>query len=216
MDVVRFRRCQVPIDYFVATWSLAANETCPPSLSISAMPMVLCKRMRINAFYANLMLFWTNLYGLFTVRQATPVELMPILLFSFAIIDSLNSHHTKWLLLKCRLMSLWNEDLTISPASGLLVNFLSGLTVCSFPGTFSAWYATIHRKFSSLFNNQPVPIGSLYATDRVGCVFTQQFNSIVDEVAEYLPKRPLSPTVLVMKQNRNNPPRPLGPLLSHN
>ena len=47
-DIVRFRRCRVPIDYFVATWPLAANETCSPSLSTSAMPMVLCERVRIH------------------------------------------------------------------------------------------------------------------------------------------------------------------------
>jgi hypothetical protein len=189
MGIVRFCRCQVPIDYFVATWPLAANETRPPSLSISVMPMVLCKRVRINAFYANLMLFWTNLYGLFTCAKQLQSNSCQFCCFLLRI-DSLNLHHTKWLLLKWRL-SLWNEDSTFSPASGL--------TLCSFPWTFSSWYASIHPEFSSLFNNQPVLIGSLYPTDRVGCVFTQQFNSIVDKVAKYLPKWPLSPTVLVMK-----------------
>ena len=55
-----------------------------------------------------------------------------------------------------------------------------------------------------------------YTTDRVGCVFTQQFNSIVAEVAKFLTKRPLSRTVLVLKHNRNNPPQPLRLFISHN
>jgi hypothetical protein len=38
-----------------------------------------------SEFYANLMLFLTNLWWAFHVRQATEVEFIPILFISFAI-----------------------------------------------------------------------------------------------------------------------------------
>ena len=51
-DIVRFRRCRVPINYFVTTWPLAANETHPTSVHTSAMTIVLGERVRITHFMA--------------------------------------------------------------------------------------------------------------------------------------------------------------------
>ena len=84
-DIVRFRRCRVPIDYFVATWPLAANETCSPSLSTSAMPMVLCERVRITHFMPIWCCFEPTCYGFSRVWHASSVEIIPILFISFAI-----------------------------------------------------------------------------------------------------------------------------------
>jgi hypothetical protein len=112
-------------------------------------------------------------------------------------------------------VSLQNEGSANIPASGLLID-CSPVITCVISRALpppdtpqSAWIL-------SSIQQQTQTIGSLYVTDRVGCDFTQQFNSIVTEGAEYLPKRPLSPTVLMVKHDKNNPPQPFRPLFSHN
>ena len=80
-DIVRFRRCRVPIDYFVATWPLAANETCSPSLSTSAMPMVLCERVRVTHFMPIWCCFEQTCNGLFTCAKQLQSNLYQFCLF---------------------------------------------------------------------------------------------------------------------------------------
>ena len=65
-DIVCFRRCRVPIDYFATTGPSAANETHPTSVHTSAMTLVLCKRVRIIHFMAITRKFAPTRDGLFT------------------------------------------------------------------------------------------------------------------------------------------------------
>jgi hypothetical protein len=97
--------------------------------------------------------------------------------------------------------------LSISPASGLLVDSSTNITLCGFPSNLPWIIFSIQQPMD--------PSDSLYMIDRVSCVFPQQFNSILAEVSKYLPKRPLSLTLLMAKHYRNNPLMPTRPLLSH-
>ena len=177
-DIIRFRQCRVPIDYFVATWLLAANKTLPPLKSNSAMPMVLCERVRITHFIPILMLFWTNVWWAFHVHQATPVKLIYQFCLFLLQFEGPNSQKIKRLLLT-KWVSLRNKYLTNIPASSHLVHCSPVLTLFCFACNSSTWYAPIYYGSSSLFNNQPepAPIGSLYMLDGVGCVLLN--NSIL-------------------------------------
>ena len=158
------------------------------------MALVLCKRARI-IHMAIPRRFAPTRDGLFTSTMHLTFNSCQF--YSSPLqFKGLNSQNTNRMLLQRR-ASLHNEGSTSIPASSLLVDCSPVLTMCGFPCMPFTWYTPRCKGASSLFNNQPVPIGSLYTTDRVGCVFTQQFKSIVDKVAKYLPKWPLSPTVLV-------------------
>ena len=152
--------------------------------------------------------------GLFTCAKQLQLNSYQFCLFLVQF-KGPTSQTTKRTLLK-RWVSLPNKDLTNIPSFSPLVHCSPVLTLFGFACTSSTWYAPICYVSFSLLNNQPVPISSLYATDRVGCVFTQQFNSIAAKLAKYMPKHPFLRTFLMVKPDAINPPRPSRPLISHN
>jgi hypothetical protein len=126
-DIVCFRRCRVPIDYFVTTGPSAANETRPTSVRTSAMALVLCKRVRIIHFIAITRKFAPTRDGLFTSTMHLTLNSCQFCLFLLQF-DGLTLQNTNMLLLKWQ-VSLRNEGSANIPASGLLVDCSPVLTL---------------------------------------------------------------------------------------
>ena len=114
------------------------------------------------------MLFWTNSWWAFHVRQATPVELIPILFIYFAIQRPNLSDDQENVTEK---VSKPPEQRFVQySSSSPLIHCSPVLTLFGLACTSSTWYAPICYVSFSLLNNQPVPNGSLYVLDGVGCV----------------------------------------------
>ena len=133
MDIICFRRCRVPIDYFVTTGPSAANETHPTSVRTSAMALVLCKRVRIIHLMAITRRFAPTRDGLFTSTMHLTLNSCQFCLFLLQC-DCLTLQNTNRLLLKWQ-VSLRNEGSANISASGLLVDCSPVLTLFGFACT---------------------------------------------------------------------------------
>jgi hypothetical protein len=188
----------------VATGPLAANKPHPASFKHQCNDNCVVWKGENNLFHGNYMPIFTNSWWAFHVHHASYVELMPIMCSSFAIWRH-NDAKDEGVGTK-RWENICNEgSANLQHPASLLIVHPSSLCVVS----HALPRIDTHKKYDmahllhSTNNNPHWLLG------------VQQFNSIAVKLAKYLPKRPFSQTVLMVKHDAINTPRHIRPFISH-